>query len=210
MLYIRNSSGMALIVALIVAFIILALGGMALYISTESTKISGSFKQYKSSIEAALGAYNETDRIIRLLNTSNSVVTYPDSSVLVDKNINCLKDKLKNPVDQWNGIASNTNNNGCPSLSKMKSTKIEDVIGYYDFKYRMGNYNVYVKVVSSTEGNTNRVPESGRTVGGTTANKKGANVIYPPHIPFLYRIEIVSESVVNPNDKALISLLYGF
>ena len=202
-----NNKGVALIVSLFVALIILVLGGMALYVSMESTKISGGFKQYRSSIEAAIGAYNETDKIIMSLNIVNSTITYPDS--LVDKNISCLKSKLKTPVDQWNEIADNANGDGCPSVSKMRSTKVDDIMQYYDLKYKIGDYNVYVKVVSSTKGNTSNVSGNGRTVGGTTANKKGGNTNIS-RAKYLYRVEIVSISSVNNNDKTLISLLYGY
>jgi hypothetical protein len=92
----------------------------------------------------------------------------------------------------------------------MESTNIDDIVNYYDFKYRMGNYNVYVKIVNSAKGNTGFAPNNGRTVGGTTANKRGVNTINPPHDPYLYRMEIISESVINPNDKAAVSLLYGY
>ena len=47
-----NEKGVALIIALIVALIILILGSTALYVSIKSTKISGSFRQYRASIQA--------------------------------------------------------------------------------------------------------------------------------------------------------------
>jgi Tfp pilus assembly protein PilX len=202
----KNQKGIALIVALIIAFIILALGGMALYVSMQSTKISGGFKQYRSSIEAASGAFNETNRILEGIK-SGTTVSLPNT--LIDNKTSCLYYKLNNPTTSWTN--DDLSNDNCFSTTdKAKSTNIDDIKNYYDLKYSLGNYIVYIKVSGTAEGNTSSSSNNGLTAGGVTSNKQGTNIVHPPTIPYLYRIEIVSESKLNSNDKAHISLLYGY
>ena len=201
---IRNKKGIALIVALIVAFIILALGSMALYISMQSTKISGSFRQYRSSIEAAGGAFSETRRILGYIKSNASVSVLP--STLIDNNTTCLHYKLSTPTTKWTDLS----NNNCSDLSNVESTNISDIVSFYDLKYSLGGYTVYIKLVNTAKGNTSSSISKGLTSGGVTSNKQGTNVIHPPPIPFLYRMEIVAESTINTKDKAHISLLYGY
>ena len=204
---IKNEKGIALIIALIIAFIILALGSMALYISMQSTKISGAFRQYKSSIEAAAGAFDETKRILGSIKSGSSV-TFP--STLKDSKTACLQYKLTHPTTEWTG---NLPGNGCSANAfQAESTNIDDIVNqnYYDLKYLLGNYNVYVKIANSATGNTSLSVPKDLTSGGVTANKQGAQVIPLPTVPYLYRMEIISESTLNSNDKAHISLLYGY
>ncbi len=203
---INNKNGIALIVALIVAFLILALGSMALYFSMQSARISGGFRQYRSSIEAASGAFNEAKQVIKSIKDNSNI----SSQNLNDSKIDCMRYKISIPTNYWtsNGLS----NSNCPSsrITLTESANINDVKSYYDLKYNLGNYIVYVKIVDTVEGNTFLSNSKSLTAGGVTTNKHGTDVIQLPPIPNLYRIEIVSESKINTSDKTTVSVLYGY
>jgi Tfp pilus assembly protein PilX len=207
---IKNENGIALIVALIIAFVILVLGSMALYISMQSTKISGAFRQYRSSIEAAAGAFEDMKRVVDKIKAGNDP-TFPNSNgITVDCKKECLQYKLTHPTTEW---SDDLPGNGCSANAlQAQSTNADDVVNpnYYDLKYSLGNYNVYIKITNSLEGNTSASASQSLTAGGVTASKEGTNIIHPPKVPYLYRMEIISESKLNSNDKAHISLLYGY
>jgi len=204
----KNQKGIALIVALVVAFIILVLGSMALYITTQGTKMSGSFKQYRSAVDAADGAFNETKKILGDIKYNANAVIHilPDSDIKK----NCLNYKLTKPTINWSDEALGSHSCRGNTVAKAVSTNIEDIISFYDIKYTLGNYNVYLKITNSATGNTADITNNNLTSGGVTGKKTGADVIHPPTIPFLYRIDIVSQSKLNANDRAVISVLYGY
>ncbi len=206
---IKNKNGIALIIALVIAFIILVLGSMALYITTQSTKMSSSFKQYRSSIDAADGAFNDATRILGSIkvNALANVTTVLTSTIKKS----CLHYKLTTPTKDWTN--NNLSSNLClgTTIEKADSTNINDIISYYDLKYTLGNYDVYLKITNSAEGNTSKQPiNNNLTAGGVTGAKAGTGVSHLPTIPYLYRIDIVSQSKFNANDKAVVSVLYGY
>ncbi len=202
----KSESGVALIIAILVAFVILVLGSMALYISTQSTKVSGEFSVYRSSVEAANGAFRETEAILGYIKESKS---FPVPYNIVDNKTTCLNYKLNTPSLSWTN--SDLTSNGClaRTVSLAEDTSIDKIIDYYDLKYSLGSYYVYLKVVNTSLGNT-QAPRKGLVVGGTTSNKHGINIKFAPPAPYIYRIEIVSVSKLNPNDFSHISVLYAF
>jgi hypothetical protein len=204
---IKNEKGIALIVALIVAFIILVLGSTALYISMQSTIMSGAFKQYRNSIEAAAGAFDETKRILGSIKSGSSV-TFPNT--LIDKKTACLKYKLTHPTTEWEDPNSDLSDKCSVNASQAENTNSDNIVNHYDLKYSLGNYLVYIKITNSLEGNTSVSVSQSLTAGGVTASKEGTNIIHLPKVPYLYRMEIISESTLNSKNKAHVSLLYGY
>ena len=184
---IMNEKGIALIIALITALLVLILGSIALYVSIKSTNVSGSFRQYRASIQAAKGGYEKTKYIIDDIKVYN-----PDNNSNVNfTNFANFKDKVKNAtVDNatvWTPDAQNP----------------DKTVSNYDIKLDVGNYNVYVKLINTAKGNT-AIGFSGKLNAGS-----GASIIYPPKVPYLYTLEIVSESKTT-NKEADISTLYGY
>lgn len=202
----KNEKGIALIVAIIIAFVILALGSMALYMSTQSTKVSGKFSVYRSSVEAANGAFRETRAILGYIKDNESF-TMPFN--MIDNRTSCLGYKLNHQSIDWTD--SDLIKSGClaRTVSLAESTDKDKVINYYDLKYSLGNYYVYLKVVNTSLGNT-QSRRGGLTTGGTTSKKEGINTLFAPPAPYIYRIEIVSVSKLNPYDFSHVSVLYAF
>ncbi len=206
-MFIRNEKGIALIIALIVAVVILILGGMSLYLSTQSTRISGMYKQYRSSEEAAEGAFDLTKNIITKIKKSNSsgnsIQKPPELKDIKQK---CLEYKLSTLTKNWTNTELSSNQ--CPnSLDKVESPNVDDVIDYYDMKYVLGNYIVYIKIVNSLIGYSSTNPIKAKSISGTEGLK--GNLPSSPS-PYLYRVEIISQSKTNNNDKVHISVLYAW
>jgi len=206
---IKNDKGIALIVAIVFAFIILALGSMALYISMQSTKISGSFKQYRSALDSAIGAFGETRKILGYIKT-NSTISYPSNS-LDNKTTTCLRYKLNTPTSNWTDSGLSGNQCRATTTTLAENVNTNNIKNYYDLKYSVGTYIVYVEIVNAAKGNTSSSSTSKKlTAGGVTTSKRGVNIIHSPTIPSLFRIEIVAESTKNSKDEAHISVVYGY
>jgi len=205
---IKNDKGIALIVAIVFAFIILALGSMALYISMQSTKISGSLKRYRSAVEAAEGAFGETRKILGYIKT-NSTVSFPSN--LLDNKTACLHYKLNTQTSNWTDSGLSGNQCRAATTTLAENVNTNDIKNYYDLKYSVGTYIVYVEIVNAAKGNTSGSSTSKKlTAGGVTTSKRGTNIFNPPTIPSLFRIEIVAESTKNSKDEAHISVVYGY
>jgi len=181
---IMNEKGIALIIALITALLVLILGSIALYVSIKSTNVSGSFRQYRAAIEAAKGGYEKTKYIIDDIKVNNAV---PDNSNTITIGSN-FTNKITTPTA------------GHPTLWTDDAKNPDKTVSNYDIKLDIGDYYVFVKLINTSIGNTVTMP-SGLNAGGVTT------VIHPK--PYLYTLEIVSKSKTT-NKEADVSTLYGY
>ena len=191
-----NNKGITMIIALITALIILILGSIAFYISIKSTKVSGTFRQYRASVEAAKGGYEETKYIIDLLKADPNA-TMP-AGITVNNKTCLVQEKLRKKTSDWD----NTTCTGDP-------TNPDKTVSNPDITLTIGNYNVYVKLINTAKGNTAMGGTKGLGTGGVTTGKAGTSTVTPPRIPYLYTIEIVSQHQ-TANDTAAVSLVYGY
>lgn len=201
---VQNQKGIALIVALILSLVSLILIGMALYISTQGTKLSGRLKSYATALAAANGAYEITTSILPRIKEDQSFDLSNIDSLKSNKE-KCLNIKLNNLTPNWTSV-SGWSNNHCPSLNNATSSNIDDIRDYSDLKYKLGDYYVYIKVTSSSLGNTQQQTKKKFNVGGVV--KHGLSGKTPPTMPHLYRIEILSEK--NSSDEVHITALYAY
>ncbi len=189
-----NNKGIALIIALITALIILILGSIALYISLKSTKISGTFRQYRASIEATKGGYEETKYIINYIKKHGEI---PDT----DSIVTFIDDNFTSKLG--NATADN------PTLWTDDAQNPDKTVSNPDITLTIGNYNVYVKLINTAKGNTATGGTKGLSTGGVTTGKTGTSTVPLSRIPYLYTIEIVSQHQ-TANDTAAVSLVYGY
>lgn len=200
---IKSKKGIALIIALILSVVSLMLIGMVLYISTQYTQLSGRLKLYVSALSAANGAYNITKTVLPSIKQKSSF-DLSNISPLVGSREKCLHIKLTRLTQDWPAY-SDWNYNNCPNITKATSTNDDDIINYYDLKYKLGNYYVFVKIVSSSLGNT--FPRTLQlSSGGVTSHNEKLS----PTFPYLYRLEILSERIGNSKDKVHISALFAY
>jgi len=193
---IMNEKGIALIIALITALLILILGSIALYVSIKSTEMSGGFRQYRASIQAAKGGYEKTKYIIGYIKVHN---TAPTSYGNFTNSTN-FKDKVKYAtVDNTTSVWIYNNND---------AQNPDTTVSNPDIKFNIGNYTIYVKLINTTIGNTATGSSGKLNAGGVTTSKSGS-VISPPTVPYLYTLEIVSKSNMT-NREAVVSVLYGY
>ena len=189
-----NEKGVALIIALIVALIILILGSIALYVSIKSTKISGSFRQYRASIQAAKGGYEETKYIIDYIKVNGNGNCTSSIIINIDGNLTSkVTTATADDATLWTDDAKNP----------------DKTVSNYDIKLDIGDYDVFVKLINTATGNTALGGSKTLGTGGVTMGKAGASTVTPPKIPFLYTIEIVSKHKTT-DDESAVSLLYGY
>jgi Tfp pilus assembly protein PilX len=217
----KKNNGFALLIALIVAFIILVLGSMALYMSTVGTRMSGSLKEYRSAVEAAGGAFELTRNMVGNLKSNPS---YTPSGISADIKTKCLNFKFNNPTaknddtgyDGWTNDNLTTYDCNAKKIEQAESLDLteDEIKNSYDIKYSLGQYTVYVKVMNTTDGNTSINSNSGKNknIGGVESNYAQATGggLSTPKAPYLYRMEIMSINSTNKNNKAIVTLLYAY
>ncbi len=202
----KNQRGIALIVALILSLVSLMLVGMALYVVTQGIRLSGRLRIYATSLSAARGAYEITTSVLPSIKDNQSFDLSKINS-LEDSKEKCLHIKLNYLTQDWTSTTAWGTDN-CYSLNEATSSNIGDIEKFYDLKYKLGNYYVYIKIISSSLGNT-QLPSNNLSSGGVSSSGSSNNRQSPP-MPHLYRIEILSENSKNSNDQVHITALYAY
>lgn len=205
-----NGSGVALVSILGIIAIGSILLGIFLYLLERGGEISILEKKYRSEKEAALGAVeflateflpesirvcaSQTQNIFR---TVTSKYNFPQSVGLsmLSSEI-CYRKKLLEATDSWGDICSGSSDPKTSPDMKFTLRSSEEV-----------PYEVYVKIVDTTPGNTNlaHLPLEG---AGVAESQTG--IITPRHFPYLYRIEVMAERQLNPKERVSVEVLYGF
>lgn len=204
---IGNEDGIALVTALMFTLICLGIVAALMQMLLLETKVSGSQKNYRNSLEASYGG---TELITRefipklFANYSTGIgplMTAYGSGGLGDiglvVNNTALKTKLNLATADWGGLSKTVNAKEIPDLQ---------------FTLRglsaAGNFKIYAKVVDTIPGNSDPTGvdylDSGVGVVGI------ASGISPKHNPALYSIEVQGERATNPKEKALLSVLYAY
>lgn len=208
----NNDRGIALVTSLMLTLLTLTISMVMLYMVLQSTQMSGAHKRYKNSLDAAVGGVDivTMDALPYLL----SFAVDPNGSSLIDR-LNtsmpgllgattgvtdaCLQAKLTSKT--WGAAcgtaSSNINSKDTPDMTFTLQSQVPG------FNAPSG-FRVYTKIVSTTPGSTDM---SGRNLEGQSTT--GA----PPGdvgAPYLYRIEVSSEKVANPLERANLSVLYAY
>jgi hypothetical protein len=212
----KNDRGVVLITTLMLTLIAFGISMVMLYLVLQGTKLSGTSRQYKNSLEAGLGGVEimTKEALPALLNATTSFIdgTSPadyfknnlasslpglDASSLVMINNRCLNAKLTSR--SW-GTA-------CGSASLTLNAK-ESADLTFNLRSAISaaatGYKVYTKIVSTTPGSTDM---SGRDLEGQPTTGAPMQDV---GAPYLYRIEVASERVSNPQEKATLSVLYAY
>lgn len=211
-----NNKGVALITTLMLTLIAFGISMVMLYMVLQATQLSGTSRQYKNSLEAAVGGVDilTKDALPYMIGAAGNFVAgtsttsyFKDSLTASMPGLNattmalidntCLNAKLTQKV--W-GTA-------CGASSLTLDAKVSPDIRF-DLRSQISasatGYRVYTKIVSTTPGNTDM---SGRNLEGeSTTGAPGQDV----GAPYMYRIEVTGEKVSNPREKANLSLLYAY
>lgn len=201
----NNEDGIALVTALLFTLISLGMVMALLFMVLQQTKLSGAHKRYKNSLEASHGGLQLiTKELIPAMfaEATDPTVTLKGNfaSINLDTSSNnCLQQKLMNVSAGWTACGADG--------------KTYDIKKGWDMTFKLQGtsgpgYNVYAKIVDTQPGNTDtsgfELLDGGAGVTGASAG------IAPKHIPAMYRIETQGESVSNPREKAVLSVLYAY
>jgi hypothetical protein len=104
-----------------------------------------------------------------------------------------LGTKLARPFGTWGGL-DNT------------STIDPGVTASYDMRIDLGTYRVYTKIVDTVDGN------SGADEGliKTAVVNAGSGEVTVVSVPYLYTIEVLSQSTTNSSERSKLSILYQY
>jgi hypothetical protein len=212
--FLTNEKGIALVTSLMLTLLTLTISMVMLYMVLQSTRMSGAQKRYKNSLDAAVGGADilTMDALPYLLGFAMNPIVGTDyfktnliSSMpgLQDTTIGVTDSCLQAKLTTKNWAAA------CVATSSSVDAKVSP-----DFTFTLqsqvpglnapSGFRVYTKIVSTTPGSTDM---SGRNLEGqaTTGSPPG-----DVGAPYLYRIEVSSEKVTNPSERANLSLLYAY
>jgi len=188
----------------------LTISMVMLYMVLQSTRMSGAQKRYKNSLDAAVGGADilTMDALPYLL----GFAVAPDGTPLITRlnaSMNlaattgvtdaCLQAKLTSKV--WGAACGTASSSIDPKATPDFTFTLQSQVPGFNAP---SGFRVYTKIVSTTPGSTDM---SGRNLEGqaTTGSPPG-----DVGAPYLYRIEVSSEKVTNPSERANLSLLYAY
>lgn len=182
----RNENGFALAFVLILAAIALVMTLAMLFMVSRGSYVSGQQKRFRTAVEAARGGIEATIQMI----SNRGNLTVPYNNLALDNGVGT---KLGNATGSWGGLDSSiTIDPGVPST--------------YDMRIDLGTYRVYSKIVDTVEGN------SGADEGLVKAAvvNTGSGEVTVMSIPYLYTIEVLSQSQTNATERSKFSVLYQY
>lgn len=188
----RNEKGFALLFVLILAAIALFMTlGMLLMVGSGSF-VSGQQKRYRTAVEASRGG------VEAMLQLIGSRAGNPLYSGMTTNSLANIVTKLSNTTDTWVGL-----DNSIVIIPGDNTT--------YDMKVDLWTYTAYTKIVDTVQGNSGAdswPPLVGGCTGGAVTT--GCGEFFPVSIPYLYTIEVLSQSTTNSTERSKLSILYQY
>jgi hypothetical protein len=193
----RNNKGFALPFVLVLAAIALTITVAMFVMLGRGSFVSGQQKRYRTAVEASRGGM---DAMMQLIASGGNPAPY--TSLGIDlPNPTGLGTKLTGPVLPavlptgpwlgWGGLDNAiTIDPGNPAT--------------YDMRVDLGTYRVYTKIVDTIQGNS----EVGSQLLKSGVVTTGSGEVAAVSVPYLYTIEVLSQSQVNPSERSKISALY--
>ncbi|HBE44066.1 MAG TPA: hypothetical protein DDW17_01100 [Deltaproteobacteria bacterium] len=175
------------------------------YFVFKGTQVSGLQKKYQTAKEASFGGLDVmTKEIISSTiggtSLSSIIAGYTvTTTALVNQIVTdaCFTSKLTTETSSWP--------TGCDSTVDAKTSS--------DIRFTLSGvapaspYDVYAKIVDTVVGNSNT---SGIVLEGMGTAESTSGMITSQHFPYVYRIEIQGEKQANPNERSILTVLYGY
>lgn len=181
---VRNEKGFALVFVMMLAVIALVMTLAMLFMVSRGSYVSAQQKRYRTALEASRGG---AEAVMEAIATRGLGVPVNPTEV----HNTSLATKLAGPTNTWGGLDNTlTINPGTAST--------------YDMTIDLGMYRVYVKVVDTVAGNTGL--STGLLKSGVVTTTP--TEFHGPPIPFLYTIEVLSQSTTNATERSKLSVLY--
>jgi hypothetical protein len=184
----RNEKGFALVFVLILAVISLALTLAMLFMVSRGSYVSGQQIRFRTAVEAGRGGMEAMFQMI----SNRGIVTTPYTNQVLPSPGD-LEIKLSGPIAGWGGLDTS-------------STIDPTVNTSYDMRFDLGTYRVYTKIVDTVDGN------SGADEGliKTAVVNAGSGEVTVVSVPYLYTIEVLSQSTANATERSKLSILYQY
>jgi hypothetical protein len=186
----RNEKGFALVFVLILAAISLAMTLAMLIMVSRGSYVSGQQKRFRTAVEAGRGGMEAMFQII----SDRGIPITPYTNQVVP-NAAALGTKLAGPIATWGGLDNASMIDPRPG---MEST--------YDMRIDIGTYRVYTKIVDTVEGNSSASDELLKS--GVVNTSSGEVMVVS--VPYLYTIEVLSQSTTNATERSKLSILYQY
>lgn len=200
----NNNKGIALITALMLTLISLTIVMALMYMITQGTTVSASFKRYKTSLEASYGgselfAKDILPYVLKNFEDANIATsansTFSAVNLQLVSTLACLQSKMTLPSSQWPAGCSNTS---APKQSPDMTFNLMAATG--------SPYTIYSKIIETFIGNTDI---SGLQLEGAGVAEAQSGIT-PQHFPYVYRLELQSERSAATNAQANIEVLYAY
>lgn len=181
----RSEKGFAMVFVLILAAISLAMTLAMLIMVSRGSYVSGQQKRFRTAVEAGRGGMEAMFQLISNRGNADPIYTMPNPAA--------VQTKLGGPIATWGGLDN-------------ASTIDPDVTTSYDMRVALGAYTVYTKIVDTVDGN------SGADEGliKTAVVNAGSGEVTVVSVPYLYTIEVLSQSTTNPTERAKLSVLFQY
>ncbi len=181
----RNEKGFALVFVLILAAISLAMTLAMLMMVSRGSFVSGQQMRFRTAVEAGMGGMETMFQLVSNRGNPDALYTMPSPAD--------VQFKLANVTGTWAGL-DNT------------STIDPLVVTSYDMRIDIGTYRVYTKIVDTVDGN------SGADEGliKTAVVNAGSGEVTVVSVPYLYTIEVLSQSTTNAPERSKLSILYQY
>lgn len=184
----RNEKGFVLGFVLVLAVIALMMTLAMLSMVGRGSFVSGQQKRFRTAVEASHGG---VEAMLQLIGTrGNPSTPYTNLNI---PNLTGIQTKLSGPLGGWAGLDNSI-------------TIDPDVATTYDMRIDLGTYRVYTKVVDTVDGNSG-ADESLEKYGVVNTGSGEVTVV---SVPYLYTIEVLSQSIANPSERSKISALYQY
>ncbi len=184
----RNEKGFALAFVLILAVIALVMTLAMLTMVSRGSFVSGQQKRFRTAVEAGRGG---VEAMLQLIST-RGILTTPYTNQVMN-NPTGVQTKLSGPIGTWAGLDNSM------TIDPAAATT-------FDMRIDLGAYRVYTKIVDTVEGN------SGADEGllKTAVVSTGSGEVTVVSVPYLYTVEVLSQSIVNPTERSKLSVLYQY
>ena len=174
-----------MVFVLILAAISLAMTLAMLIMVSRGSYVSGQQKRFRTAVEAGRGGMEAMFQLISNRGNADALYTMPNPAA--------VQTKLAGPLATWGGLDNSSTINPAVATS-------------YDMTIDLGAYRVYTKIVDTVDGN------SGADEGliKTAVVNAGSGEVTVVSVPYLYTIEVLSQSTTNATERSKLSILYQY
>jgi hypothetical protein len=174
-----------MVFVLVLAAISLAMTLAMLLMVSRGSFLSGQQKRFRTAVEAGQGGMEAMFQLISNRGNTDALYTMPNPAA--------VQTKLAGPIATWGGLDNASTINPAVNTS-------------YDMRIDLGAYTVYTKIVDTVDGN------SGADEGliKTAVVNAGSGEVTAVSVPYLYTIEVLSQSTTSATERSKLSILYQY